>query len=208
MIQTRPDWCISRQRVWGVPIAVFLCESCASAERPRHQSQSRRTLCPRGRRRLVHARVDTILPPERSVRIATARNSKRNRHLRRVARIRRELSRVDRREPEYRASDFIWKVATNTADVPVVSALRDGHARHASVSRWSRRWTLDEKGQAMSKSRGNDVDPVDIANRLGGEIVRLWTASVDFREDVVGSEALMQRVATTIRRFATRSATS
>jgi isoleucyl-tRNA synthetase len=60
-------------------------------------------------------------------------------------------------------------------------------------------WTLDEKGQAMSKSRGNDVDPVDIANRLGGEIVRLWTASVDFREDVVGSETLMRRVAENYR---------
>jgi isoleucyl-tRNA synthetase len=60
-------------------------------------------------------------------------------------------------------------------------------------------WTLDEKGQALSKSRGNDVDPVDIANRLGGEIVRLWVASVDFREDVVGSEALMQRVAENYR---------
>src|SRR5437588_7826244 len=55
-------------------------------------------------------------------------------------------------------------------------------------------WTLDEKGQAMSKSRGNDVDPVDVSDRLGGEVVRLWVASVDFREDVVGSEALMQRV--------------
>ena len=69
-------------------------------------------------------------------------------------------------------------------------------------------WTLDEKGRAMSKSRGNDVDPVDIAKRLGGEIVRLWVASVDFREDVVGSEALMQRVGKTTARSAIHSATS
>src|ERR1700739_483730 len=60
-------------------------------------------------------------------------------------------------------------------------------------------WTLDENGQALSKSRGNDVDPVDIANRMGGEIVRLWVASVDFREDVVGSERLMQSVAENYR---------
>ena len=53
----------------------------------------------------------------------------------------------------------------------------------------------------MSKSLGNDVDPVDIANRLGGEIVRLWVASVDFREDVVGSEQLMQRVADSYRKI-------
>ena len=62
-------------------------------------------------------------------------------------------------------------------------------------------WTLDEQGRAMSKSLGNDVDPVDIANRMGGEIVRLWVASVDFREDVVGSDELMQRVADSYRKI-------
>jgi isoleucyl-tRNA synthetase len=62
-------------------------------------------------------------------------------------------------------------------------------------------WTLDEQGRAMSKTLGNVVDPVDIAKRLGGEIVRLWVASVDFREDVAASENLMQRVADNYRKL-------
>jgi isoleucyl-tRNA synthetase len=53
----------------------------------------------------------------------------------------------------------------------------------------------------MSKSLDNGVDPVDIAERLGAEIVRLWVASVDFREDVTCSEHLMQRVADNYRKI-------
>jgi isoleucyl-tRNA synthetase len=62
-------------------------------------------------------------------------------------------------------------------------------------------WTLDEQGRAFSKSLGNGVDPVDIADRLGAEVVRLWTASVDFREDVAASENLMQRAADNYRKL-------
>ena len=62
-------------------------------------------------------------------------------------------------------------------------------------------WTLDEQGRAMSKSLGNGVDPVDAANRLGAEIVRLWVASVDFREDMAASENLLQRCADIYRKL-------
>ena len=62
-------------------------------------------------------------------------------------------------------------------------------------------WTLDPQGRATSKSLGNGIDPVDIAKRLGGEIVRLWVASVDFQEDVRVSEELMQRVAENYRKI-------
>jgi isoleucyl-tRNA synthetase len=61
-------------------------------------------------------------------------------------------------------------------------------------------WTLDEKGRALSKSLGNFIDPVAIMDTLGGDIVRLWVASVDFREDVVASQPLLKRLAEEIYR--------
>jgi isoleucyl-tRNA synthetase len=62
-------------------------------------------------------------------------------------------------------------------------------------------WTLAEDGTALSKSAANGVDPVDVAKRLGAEIIRLWVASVDFREDVVASENIMQRVGENYRKL-------
>ena len=61
-------------------------------------------------------------------------------------------------------------------------------------------WTLDPQGRAMHKSLGNAVDPVEITDKLGAEIVRLWVASVDFREDVMASDELMKRVADSYRK--------
>jgi len=61
-------------------------------------------------------------------------------------------------------------------------------------------WTLDEQGRALSKSLGNFIDPVAIMDQLGGDIVRLWVASVDFREDVVASLPLLKRLAEEIYR--------
>jgi isoleucyl-tRNA synthetase len=199
MIETRPDWCISRQRVWGVPIAVFLCASCGQ---PLNDPVINRKVVELFRKSGADAwfssEPDAIVP----------------------AGMRCPHCGGPRFEKETDIFD-VWlesgasylALIDDEADYPWPSDLYleggdqyRGWFQSSLLCAVGTRgtppykgvvtpgWTLDDKGQAMSKSRGNDVDPVDISNRLGGEIVRLWVASVDFREDVVGSEALMQRV--------------
>ena len=192
MIQTRPDWCISRQRVWGVPIAVFLCESCGKPLNDHAVNKKVVELFAKsGADAWFTPESDTILPAGTKCPHCSGDEVREgNGHLRRVAGVGRELSGAGRTMnqiipwpsdlyleggDQYRGwfqSSLLCAMGTH-ATPPYKGVVTPG-------------WTLDEKGQAMSKSRGNDVDPVDISSRLGGEVVRLWVASVDFREDVVG----------------------
>ena len=199
MIQTRPDWCISRQRVWGVPIAVFLCEACG---KPLNDPAINRTVVElfarSGADSWFTPESDNILPAgtkcphcggtkfEKESDIFDVWLESGASYLALIA-----------AEPEYPwPSDLYLEGGDQYRGWFQSSLLCAMGTRGTPPYRGvvTPGWTLDEKGQALSKSRGNDVDPVDIAGRLGGEIVRFWTASVDFREDVVGSEALMQRV--------------
>jgi len=199
MILTRPDWCISRQRVWGVPIAVFLCEGCGKPLNDRAINRKVVELFARsGADAWFTSESDAILPKgtkcphcggtkfEKETDIFDVWLESGASYLALAA-----------AEPEYPwPSDLYLEGPDQYRGWFQSSLLCAMGTRGTPPYRIvvTPGWTLDETGQAMSKSRGNDVDPVDIASRLGGEIVRLWAASVDFREDVVGSEALMQRV--------------
>jgi isoleucyl-tRNA synthetase len=204
MIETRPDWCISRQRVWGVPIAVFLCESCGKPLNDKAINKKVVELFAKsGADAWFTAESDSI--PPAGTKCPHCGGTKFDKE-----------SDIFDVWLESGASYLALISEEKIGDEPAYPWPSDLYLEGGDQYRgWFQSsllcamgargtppykgvvtpgWTLDEKGQAMSKSRGNDVDPVDIAGRLGGEIVRMWVASVDFREDVVGSEALMQRV--------------
>jgi isoleucyl-tRNA synthetase len=204
MIATRPDWCISRQRVWGVPIAVFLCEGCG---KPLNDHAVNQTVVELFRRSGADAwftpESDSILPTETKCPHCGSTKFEKETDIFDVwlESGASYLALIDD-EPTYPWPSDLYLEGGDQYRGWFQSSLlcamgTRGTPPYKGVV--TPGWTLDEKGQAMSKSRGNDVDPVDIAGRLGGEVVRLWVASVDFREDVVGSEALMLRVAETYR---------
>ncbi len=206
MIATRPDWCISRQRVWGVPIAVFLCESCGKPLNDHAINRKVVELFARsGADAWFTSESDTILPAgtkcphcgstrfEKETDIFDVWLESGASYLALIA-----------DEPTYPWPSDLYLEGGDQYRGWFQSSLLCAMGTHGTPPYKgvvTPGWTLDEKGQAMSKSRGNDVDPVDIADRMGAEVVRLWVASVDFREDVVGSEQLMQRVAENYRKI-------
>ena len=246
MIATRPDWCISRQRIWGVPIAVFLCEECnepivdaalnkkivelfeqegaeswhtteVSALLPagttcahcgksefRKETNILDVWFDSGVSWLAVCESDPALStiyksfqlPEGASEISPGQaqrspgNATKNETQSPVG-TSESIASGNRTKVLYLEGGDQHRGWFHSSLLTSV-ALR-GRAPYSHVA--TAGWTLDEQGRAMSKSLGNGVDPVDIANRMGGEIVRLWVASVDFREDMAASENLMARCA-------------
>jgi isoleucyl-tRNA synthetase len=205
MIATRPDWCISRQRIWGVPIAVFLCDGCGQPLNDPAVSKKVIELFARaGADAWYTEQADTIAQGLKCPNCAGIKFTRETDILDVWFESGSSHAAVLGHEPnlpwpadlyleggdQYRGwfhSSLLCAVGTQ------------GKAPYRMVA--TNGWTLDEQGRAMSKSLDNGVDPVDIAERLGAEIVRLWVASVDFREDVTCSEHLMQRVADNYRKI-------
>ncbi|HTW82380.1 MAG TPA: isoleucine--tRNA ligase [Terracidiphilus sp.] len=210
MIATRPDWCISRQRIWGVPIAVFMCEDCSQPVIDAELNKKIVDIFDREGAEAWHtSAVESLLPTGTKCESCGGESFRKETDIldvwfdsgvswMAVCEADPELSPAYKSFQDESGTQVLYLEGGDQhrgwfhSSLLTSVALR-GRAPYSHVA--TAGWTLDEEGRAMSKSLGNGVDPVDIANRMGGEIVRLWVASVDFREDMAASENLMARCA-------------
>ncbi len=192
MIENRQDWCISRQRLWGVPIIAFYDEN--------NQPQFTTELIEHVINLFTKAKTtdiwfewsaDQLLPPAYQNRnwrkeqdimdvwfdsgISNLAVTKEY-HLPHPVNV--YLEGIDQFRGWFNSSLITSVVATGHAPYQVV--LSHGFAN-------------DEKGRKMSKSLGNVISPLEITDQYGVDILRMWVASVDYRDDVkIGPEILKQ----------------
>jgi isoleucyl-tRNA synthetase len=205
MIATRPDWCVSRQRIWGVPIAVFLCQKCHV---PLNDPAINASVVKRFEAESADAwykySAEDLLPTGTACANCAGTD------------FRKEMDILDvwfesgaswhavlEAEPELQfPADMYTEGGDQHRGWFHSSLLSSVGIRDQAPYKYvaTSGWTLDEQRRAFSKSLGNGVDPVKVMDELGGDIVRLWVASVDFREDVIASVPLMKRLAEEIYR--------
>lgn len=206
MIAMRPDWCISRQRVWGVPITVFYCDSCSA---------------PFTDRKVLEGVVEQFRQHTADVWYSKTAA---------------ELMGPDCRCSNCGGASFrkesdildVWfdsgsshlAVLTPENELPwpadlyleggdqyrgwfhsslLIGVGLKGRAPYTGCA--THGWTLDAEGRAMSKSLGNIIEPEKIIKRYGADLLRLWVASVDFTEDVRLSDTILARLSEAYRKL-------
>ena len=206
MIATRPDWCISRQRVWGVPIIVFYCEKCREPLTEKRVLDGVVKLFAQHTADVWYDRTARELIPEgiKCAKCGSHEFTKENDIL--DVWFDSGSSHLAVLTPEnglgWPADLYIeggdqyrgWFHSSLLVGV----GLR-GAAPYRECA--TNGWALDGQGRAMSKSLGNVIAPEEIIKQYGAELLRLWTASVEFNEDVRMSPVILTRLSEAYRKL-------
>jgi isoleucyl-tRNA synthetase len=206
MVENRPDWCISRQRVWGVPIPVFACKDCGeilmSEEIARHVAD---IFEKEGSDAWFIHTASELLPPGVKCGACSSTNLVKEEDIVDVwfdsgvsyAAVCEKDSRLGTPVEMYlEGSDQHrgWFHSTLLASVGT-----RGKAPYKSVL--THGFVVDGEGRKMSKSLGNTISPQEIISKYGAEILRLWTSAQDYRNDIRISDEIVNRLVETYRRI-------
>jgi isoleucyl-tRNA synthetase len=206
MVSSRPDWCISRQRVWGVPIVVFYCSACREPLTDRKILDSVVDLFEQHSADVWFERTAAELVPAGTVckKCGAGEFSKENDILDVWFDSGSSQLAVLREDNGLRWPADLYMEGGDQyrgwfqSSLLIGVALRDGSPFSACATHG---WTLDGDGRPLSKSIGNGVAPEEIIKEYGAELIRLWTASVDFMEDVRISPVILTRLSEAYRKL-------
>jgi isoleucyl-tRNA synthetase len=206
MIEHRPDWCLSRQRVWGVPIVAFYCAGCdeplVSPEIALHVAE----IFERHTSDAWFARpaAELVPPGLRCSRCGATEFRKEEDILDVGFDSGVSFAAVVEQQPELAPRADMYLEGTDQHrgwfhSALLTSVATRNQAPYAAVL--THGFTLDGAGRKMSKSLGNAISPEEITTRLGAEILRLWVAAEDYREDVRISQEILGRLVEAYRRI-------
>ncbi|WP_144461440.1 isoleucine--tRNA ligase [Siminovitchia fortis] len=205
MVRDRGDWCISRQRVWGVPIPVFYAENGEAIITDETISRVSELFREHGSNIWFEKEASELLPegfthPGSPNGIFTKETdimdvwfdsgSSHQGVLVERDDLRRPADLYLEGSDQYRG----WFNSSLTTAVAVT-----GKAPYKGVL--SHGFVLDGEGHKMSKSLGNVIVPAKVTNQFGAEILRLWVASVDYQSDVRISDAILKQVSEVYRKI-------
>ena len=206
MIAMRPDWCISRQRVWGVPIIVFYCEACAEPFTDKGVLENVVQQFREYTSDIWYEKTAEELmgPGHRCAKCGGTQFRKETDIL--DVWFDSGSSHLAVLTPENKLpwpSDMYIEGGDQYRGWFHSSLLIGVGIKNESPYREcaTHGWTLDAHGRAMSKSLGNTIEPDSIVKKGGADLLRLWVASVDFMEDVRMSDVIMERLSEAYRKL-------
>jgi len=200
MIANRPDWCVSRQRAWGIPIPVFYCKSCKQILATQETIDHVARLFEKNGADVWFAEGTDHLLPEG---IQCARCGGRA--------FTKETDILDvwfdsgvswaavlekSRDLEYPASLYLEGSDQHRGwfhSSLLTSVGTRGHAPYRSVL--THGFVVDGESKKMSKSAGNVIAPEEVISKLGADALRLWVAAEDYRDDIKISDEILKRLA-------------
>ncbi|RJX21205.1 MAG: isoleucine--tRNA ligase [Desulfobulbus sp.] len=206
MVENRPDWCLSRQRSWGVPLTVLTCEECGQILRDS-------AVCTRIEEMFAKEGADAWFRHEAEAFAGPAATCAGcGSH-----RFRKETDILDvwfdsgvsyaavcEERPELSSPADLYLEGSDQHRGWFQSSLlcsvgTRGTAPYSGVL--THGYVVDGQGKKMSKSVGNVVAPQEVIDKYGAEILRLWVASEDYRDDVKVSDEILRHVSDAYRKM-------
>ena len=200
MITNRPDWCISRQRTWGVPIALFVHQQTGKLH-PDTQAIIEKVAL-----KVEEMGIDAWFEMDSSELLGDEAKD--------YDKVMDTLDVwfdsgvshacvLDRRDELERPADLYLEGSDQHRgwfqSSLLTSVAATGKAPYKAVL--THGFTVDAQGRKMSKSLGNGIEPQQVMNSLGADILRLWVASTDYTGEIAVSDEILKRTADTYRRL-------